>query len=240
METVKPYKTNKSKKKEVARMFDNISGKYDFLNHFLSMGTDKLWRRKAIKMLKPFSPKNILDVATGTGDFALAALTLKPDKIVGVDISSGMLDKGRIKIQKKKVSHIIEMTQADSENLPFDDNTFEAVTVAFGIRNFEDLKKGLSEMLRVVKPGKPIAIIEFSKPKKFPVKQLFNFYSKKIIPKLGKSISKDAAAYQYLPDSIAVFPEGKELVDILQQTGYKNVIVKPLSGGIASIYLGLK
>jgi demethylmenaquinone methyltransferase/2-methoxy-6-polyprenyl-1,4-benzoquinol methylase len=240
MQLVKPYNTDRSKKDEVAAMFDNISGKYDFLNHFLSLGIDKLWRKKAVKMLKPYHPKIILDVATGTGDFAIEALKLKPEKIIGIDISAGMLEKGKQKMQQKNVSHIVEMIKADSENLPFSDNTFDALTVAFGIRNFENLHKGLTEMLRVVKPAKPILIIEFSKPKKFPVKQVFGFYSKTIIPKVGKAISKDTAAYQYLPDSVAAFPEGDELVNILQQIGYKNVMVKSLSGGIASIYIGVK
>ena len=238
---VKPYnKSDKTKKEEVAEMFDNISGRYDFLNHFLSLGIDKLWRKKAVKMLKEVSPKRIIDLATGTGDFAIEALKLKPEKIIGVDISNGMLEKGRIKMKKKGVDDIIEMKNGDSENLPFEDNYFDALTVGFGVRNYEDLEKGLSEMLRVLKPGGKAVILEFSKPKKFPIKQLFNFYSKRIIPFLGKSISKDERAYTYLPDSVEAFPEGKEFLNILEKVGYKKTKLKLVSGGIATIYSGVK
>ena len=238
---VKPYNSSdKSKKEEVAEMFDNISGKYDFLNHFLSLGIDKLWRKKAIKMLKEVKPKRIIDLATGTGDFAIEALKLNPEKVVGVDISNGMLEKGRIKMKKRGVDDIIEMKNGDSENLPFEDNYFDALTVGFGVRNYENLEKGLSEMLRVIKPGGKAVILEFSKPKKFPIKQLFGFYSKRIIPVLGKSISKDKRAYEYLPDSVEAFPEGQDFIDILKKIGYKNVEAKQVSGGIATIYSGIK
>jgi demethylmenaquinone methyltransferase/2-methoxy-6-polyprenyl-1,4-benzoquinol methylase len=238
---VKPYnKSNRSKKEEVAEMFDNISGRYDFLNHFLSLGIDKLWRKKAVKILKPLQPKKIIDLATGTGDFAIAALKLNPDEIKGVDISDGMLEKGRIKMKKRGVEEIIEMVNGDSEDLPYEDNYFDALTVGFGVRNYENLEKGLAEMLRVIRPGGKAIILEFSKPKKFPIKQLFNFYSKRIIPVLGKSISKDSSAYAYLPESVEAFPEGQDFLAILTKTGYKNVEARPVSGGIATIYIGEK
>ena len=238
---VKPYnKADKSKKEEVAEMFDNISAKYDFLNHFLSLGIDKLWRKKAVKLLKPLQPKRIIDLATGTGDFAIAALKLNPSEVIGVDISNGMLEKGRIKMKNKKVDHIVQMVNGDSENLPFEDDYFDALTVGFGVRNYENLEKGLAEMLRVIRPGGMAVILEFSKPKKFPIKQLFNFYSKRIIPFLGKTISKDNSAYAYLPESVEAFPEGKDFTNILVKIGYKDVIAKPVSGGIATIYTGKK
>jgi len=240
-EVVKPYgESNKTKKEEVAEMFNNISGKYDFLNHFLSLGIDKLWRKKAVRLLKPKNPKTILDIATGTGDFAIASLKLNPERIVGLDISSGMLEKGREKMVKRKVDHIISMILGDSENLPFKDGEFDAITVGFGVRNFENLEQGLSEMLRVLSPNGTAAILEFSKPKKFPVKQAFGFYSKYLIPFWGRLISKDKAAYTYLPESVAAFPEGQEFLDILTQVGYKNVRSHLVSGGIATIYLGDK
>lgn len=238
---VKPYgDSTKSKKEEVAEMFNNISAKYDFLNHFLSLGIDKLWRKKAVKMLKTIQPNRILDIATGTGDFAIESLSLKPEEVVGLDISEGMLEKGREKMVKRKVDHIVSMRLGDSEEIPFEDNYFDALTVGFGVRNFQNLEKGLTEMLRVVRPGGMLIILEFSKPKKFPVKQYFHFHSKYIIPFFGKTISKDASAYTYLPESVAVFPEGENFEAILVQLGYKNVNSTLVSGGIATIYAGTK
>lgn len=238
---VKPYgKADSTKKEEVAEMFDNISKRYDFLNHFLSLGIDKIWRRKAIRILSKSQPKVILDIATGTGDFAIAALKLKPTKVVGLDLSAGMLDVGRVKMKKKKIDHIIDMIQGDSENLPFESNYFDAFTVGFGVRNFENLEKGLGEMLRVLKPNATGVILEFSKPKKFPVKQYYKFHSKYIIPKVGSAISKDKSAYAYLPESVAAFPEGQEFIDIMKKVGYRNVESKLVSGGIATIYYGVK
>lgn len=238
---VKPYKsTDKSKKEEVAEMFDNISGRYDFLNHFLSLGIDHLWRKKAVKMLKEIKPKRIIDLATGTGDFAIAALKLNPEEIIGVDISNGMLEKGREKMKNKGVDNIVQMKNGDSENLPFEDNYFDGLTVGFGVRNYENLEKGLSEMLRVIRPGGKAVILEFSKPKKFPVKQAFGTYSKYVIPFLGKTISKDKAAYTYLPESVEAFPEGQDFLNILSKLGYKEVKATPVSGGIATIYTGIK
>lgn len=221
-------------------MFNRISGKYDFLNHFLSVGIDKGWRRKAIKMLEEIHPKRILDIASGTGDFAIASLKLNPTEVVGMDISEGMLEVGRQKMKKRGVDHIVTMRLGDSEALPFEDNYFDALTVGFGVRNYENLELGLSEMLRVVRPGGKIIILEFSKPKKFPVKQYYAFHSKYIIPFFGKRISKEEKAYTYLPESVAAFPEGKDFTDILTKLGYKSVGQRLVSGGIATIYYGLK
>ncbi|MCU0398789.1 MAG: bifunctional demethylmenaquinone methyltransferase/2-methoxy-6-polyprenyl-1,4-benzoquinol methylase UbiE [Cyclobacteriaceae bacterium] len=238
---VVPYKEESaSKKEQVARMFDNISHRYDFLNHFLSLGIDKAWRKKAINILKPLQPKYLLDVATGTGDFAIQALKLNPEKITGIDISSGMLEVGRKKMQERGVASIIEMIQADSENLPFQENNFDAVTVAFGVRNFENLKLGLGEILRVMKPGALLVVLEFSRPRRFPFKQVYNFYFKTILPKLGNWISRDKAAYTYLPESVDAFPDGDDFLNVLKEVGYKNVSCKPLTFGISSIYTAQK
>ncbi len=238
---VKPYGNNdRSKKEEVAEMFNNISGKYDFLNHFLSLGIDKIWRKKAVELLKEIKPNRILDLATGTGDFAIESLRLKPQEIVGMDISEGMLEVGRQKMKKRGFDNIISMRLGDSEALPFEDDYFDALTVGFGVRNYENLDKGLSEMLRVVRPGGKLVILEFSKPKRFPVKQYYAFHSKYIIPFFGKRISKDENAYAYLPESVAAFPEGKDFENILNRLGYKEVNAKLVAGGIATIYSGLK
>lgn len=238
---VKPYGDDRtSKKQEVATMFNNISAKYDFLNHFLSLGIDKLWRRRAIKELKSLKPKRMLDIATGTGDFALEALKINPHNIIGVDISEGMLKVGMEKMKSKEVDHIISLRLGDSENLPFENEVFDAITVGFGVRNFENLEKGLSEMLRVLKPGGKAVVLEFSKPKSFPVKQLFSFYSNYFIPFFGKLFSKDQRAYSYLPESVKVFPEGQAFRDILIQVGFENVASFTVSGGIATIYSGTK
>ena len=204
------------------------------------MGIDKIWRKKAVKILGENNPKVILDIATGTGDFAVEALKLNPIKIVGIDISQGMLDVGIEKMKKKKVDHIIDLQLGDSENLPFDNDYFDGYTVGFGVRNFENLEKGLGEMLRVLKPNGRAVILEFSKPKKFPIKQSYYVYSKYILPTIGKVVSKDARAYKYLPESIAAFPEGQVFVDIMKKVGYKNVNSKLVSGGIATIYYGDK
>lgn len=238
---VKPYNdASKSKKEEVAEMFNNISKRYDFLNHFLSLGIDKIWRKKAIAELKEINPIRILDIATGTGDFALAALKINPKEVVGIDISEGMLAVGKEKMIAKKVDNIISMQLGDSENLPFEDNYFDGLTVGFGVRNFENLEKGLTEMLRVIRPGGKAIILEFSKPKNFPIKQVFGFYSKYFIPFFGKNISKDEKAYAYLPESVQAFPEGDAFKAILIKVGYQNVSSKLVSGGIATIYIGRK
>ena len=238
---VKPYgNENTSKKEEVAEMFNNISKRYDFLNHFLSLGIDKIWRRKAVNMLRPLKPQRILDLASGTGDFAIESLKLNPTEIVGMDISEGMLEVGRVKMKTKGYDNVISMRLGDSEDLPFEDGYFDALTVGFGVRNYENLEKGLTEMLRVVRKGGKIVILEFSKPKKFPVKQYYAFHSKYIIPFFGKRISKDAKAYAYLPESVAAFPEGESMIEILRNLGYLNVESKLVSGGIATIYSGDK
>ena len=238
---VKPYnQVDKSKKQEVAEMFDNISARYDFLNHFLSLGIDKIWRRKAINQLRSTPVKKLIDIATGTGDFAIAALKLNPEEVIGLDISAGMLAVGEQKMIKNKVDSIIKMQLGDSENIPYDSNYFDALTVGFGVRNFENLEIGLTEMLRVLKPGGKAVILEFSKPKRFPIKQIFGFYSRYFIPFFGKRISKDAQAYSYLPESVAAFPEGKDFEEILHKIGYKNIESTLVSGGIATIYAGIK
>jgi demethylmenaquinone methyltransferase/2-methoxy-6-polyprenyl-1,4-benzoquinol methylase len=238
--TVTPYNTDNSKAAQVEQMFDNIAPKYDFLNRTLSLGIDVLWRKKAIKLLGKKNPKQILDVATGTADLALEALSLNPDKITGIDISEGMLEFGRVKIAAKNLQSKIELIKADSENLPFANNTFDATMVSFGVRNFEHLDIGLTEILRTLKSGGTLMVLEFSKPEAFPVKQVYNFYSKNILPFIGKMISKDKAAYDYLPASVDAFPHGKAFLDILSKNGYKNASQIKLSFGIASIYLAEK
>jgi len=237
---VTPYKNQESKKEQVATMFNNIAGKYDFLNHFFSLGIDILWRKKAVKLLKPLNAKTFLDVATGTGDFAIECMSLKPDKVVGIDISQGMIDVGTKKLKEKGLDKTISLQLGDSENLPFEDNTFDAETVAFGVRNFENLEVGLAEMLRVLKPGGKTVVIEFSKPKTFPVKQLYYFHFKFIMPFFGRLISKDKSAYTYLPESVMAFPERTNFTDILTKVGYKDTGYKALTGGIACIYWGSK
>jgi demethylmenaquinone methyltransferase/2-methoxy-6-polyprenyl-1,4-benzoquinol methylase len=204
------------------------------------LGIDKIWRKKAVKMLRELQPKRILDLATGTGDFAIESLSLQPSEIVGMDISEGMLEVGRQKMKARGYDGIISMRLGDSENLPFEDNYFDALTVGFGVRNYENLEKGLSEMLRVVRPGGKLIILEFSKPKKFPIKQYYAFHSKYIIPFFGKRISKDEKAYAYLPESVAAFPEGDDFIAILKQTGYQEIGSKLVAGGIATIYYGTK
>ena len=238
---VLPYKDkNTSKKEQIAAMFNSISGKYDFLNHFLSLGIDILWRKRAVRLLKKHQPKLILDIATGTGDFAIEALSLNPEKIIGVDISEGMLSVGREKLIKKNLTDKIELISGDSEFLPFEDNFFDAVIVSFGVRNFENLEKGLSDMLRVLKPGGKVVILEFSKPKSFPFKQIYQFYFQWILPKIGKLISKNHAAYTYLPDSVEAFPDGDDFLNILDKIGFQKNQCTPLTLGISSIYSGSK
>ena len=239
---VKPYDgSDLSKKKQVEKMFDNISAKYDFLNHFLSFGIDHIWRRKTIKLIAKKNPTFILDVATGTGDLAFAAeKKINVEKIIGLDISNGMLEVGREKIKKKSLQGKLEFIQGDSENLPFKNDFFDAVMVSFGVRNFEDLNKGLKEIKRVLKPGGGIYILEFSKPKKFPLKQLFSFYSKLILPSLGSLISKDKSAYHYLPASVDAFPQGEDFVKKLQKVGFSSSSLRPLSGGISTLYSAFK
>lgn len=221
-------------------MFDSISRRYDFLNHFLSMGIDRRWRKKAIACLRARRPAHILDMATGTGDLALEALSLQPQKITGVDLSEGMLEIGRKKIREAGKSSAIELLKGDSENLSFADHTFDACTVGFGVRNFEDLDKGLAEIHRVLKPGAMFVVLEFSKPKAFPVRQLYQFYFNTILPFWGRYISKNQSAYSYLPESVRHFPDGKQFTAHLEKAGFRNTTMKALSLGICSIYTGVK
>lgn len=240
--TVTPYQNQQGTKKEqVADMFNNISKTYDFLNHFMSLGIDIIWRKKAINELKNDKPQLILDVATGTGDFAFEALgILKPKKIIGVDISQGMLDIADQKIAKRGLSDKFEVKLGDSEKLPFEANEFDAVTVAYGVRNFENLETGLADIHRVLKPGGKAVVLEFSKPKAFPVKQLYAFYFNYVTPGIGKLFSKDARAYTYLPESVAAFPDGEAFTGLMQKAGFKNTKSRPLAFGICSIYTGIK
>lgn len=221
-------------------MFNSIAWRYDFLNHFLSFGVDRYWRRKAVSMLKKNRPQLILDVASGTGDLAIAALKINPSKIYGIDISEDMLNIGREKIKKKGLQDKIELLESDSENLIFEDNKFDAVTVGFGVRNFENLEKGLTEMLRVLKPSGKAVILEFSKPKSAIIRSLYSFYSSKVCPWLGNMISKDPVAYTYLNKSVEAFPEGENFATILRKTGYTDIKIRPLTFGVVTIYTGSK
>lgn len=238
---ITPYKDSSlDKKHQVAAMFNNIAWRYDFLNHFLSFGVDKFWRRKAINQLKKDQPKIILDIATGTADLAIEAMRLNPEKIFGIDISSDMINIGKMKIRKKSLQEKIELMESDSENIFFDDNKFDAITVGFGVRNFDNLAKGLSEMHRVMKPGGRVIILEFSKPKNSVVKFLYHFYSTRICPLIGKIISKDNAAYSYLHESVEAFPEGEDFLSIFSKAGFRETMCKPLTFGVVSIYTGKK
>ncbi|MCF6341613.1 MAG: bifunctional demethylmenaquinone methyltransferase/2-methoxy-6-polyprenyl-1,4-benzoquinol methylase UbiE [Bacteroidales bacterium] len=221
-------------------MFDNIAHRYDFLNHFLSAGIDISWRKKVRRLLVPHRPKQILDVATGTGDLAIELSKLKPERIVGIDISEGMLNIGKEKISRRKLDKIITLETGDSENLHFAGNTFDAVSVAFGVRNFENLQAGLKEMNRVMKPGGVVAILEFSKPKKFPFKNIYRFYFKFILPGFGKLISKDNEAYTYLPESVQQFSEGAAFLKEMDKAGFKDNKQQRLTFGIATLYCGTK
>jgi demethylmenaquinone methyltransferase/2-methoxy-6-polyprenyl-1,4-benzoquinol methylase len=238
---VTPYKNQTtSKKEQVAAMFDNIAPKYDFLNQLLSLGIHKGWRRKAIRLLEVQKPKTILDIATGTADFAIEAMKLNPIKVVGVDISEGMLKLGRDKINKLGLQNKIELKTGDSESLPFSDNSFDAITVGFGVRNFENLEKGVADIYRVLNPDGMLVILEFSKPIHFPVKQVYNFYFKYVTPFVGKLFSKDSSAYTYLPESVNAFPAGEEFLKILNNAGFKETKAISLTFGIASIYIARK
>ena len=218
-------------------MFDRISPKYDMLNHLLSFNIDKVWRRKTAKTVAQFSPQTILDLATGTADLAIQLAKHNPQAhIIGMDISEKMLEIGKAKITKQGLENQIELHLGDAAALPFEDNSFDAVTVAFGVRNFEHLEQGLSEIRRVLKPNRQIVILEFSMPEKFPVKQAYRLYFKHILPKIGKRISKDASAYAYLPASVVVFPKPADFVQILVSHGFKNASAKPLTFGIATLY----
>ena len=241
MTKIKPYKNSDlGKKEQVAKMFDTISGEYDGLNRVISFGIDVKWRKKVVKIVNQTNPKSILDIATGTGDLAIALAKTNADKIIGLDISRGMLDIGKEKILKEKLENTIEMVLADSENMPFEDNTFDAITVAFGVRNFEALEKGLKEILRVLKPNGVFVILETSVPTKTPFKQGYKLYTKHMLPLIGKMFSKDNNAYTYLSESASVFPYGEALNNILRKIGFINVKDFPQTLGVATIYTSTK
>tara|TARA_B100001758_G_C18355862_1_gene582650 strand:+ start:497 stop:1216 length:720 start_codon:yes stop_codon:yes gene_type:complete len=239
MSKVTPYNSTESKKKQVTEMFNNIAGSYDFLNHSLSFGMDNLWRKIAIKKLTN-NPKDILDIATGTADFAISATKYTDANIIGVDISEGMLKVGKEKIAKKRLKDRITLQLADSEDLPFKTASFDAVTAGFGVRNFENLQKGLKEIYRVLKSGGSAIILEPSTPKYFPLKQLYNLYFHYILPAIGTWISKDKKAYNYLPNSVEAFPSGKKFNLELEKVGFKKVKYYPLTFGIVSMYMAIK
>ena len=229
------------KKAQVAEMFNNIAGRYDFLNHFLSMGIDKGWRKKAIAAVAQINPQNILDVATGTGDMAIAAAkTIHPKRIAGLDIADQMLEVGRKKITEQNLSSIISMQTGDSESMPFATGEFDAVMCAYGVRNFEHLEEGLAEMNRVLRPGGKVVILEFSHPTGAIIKPLYQFYFRYILPTLGKLVSKHSKAYTYLPESVMAFPEGKRFCEILGQCGFKEAKARPLTFGITTLYTAMK
>lgn len=241
-DTIVPFKeSGLSKKQQVANMFDKIAFRYDFLNHFLSAGIDVTWRKKAIKQLRSIQPQSVLDVATGTGDVAILTYKiLHPKKITGIDISNGMLEIGRSKVEKLGLENEIELLNGDSESISFPDASFDAITVAFGVRNFENLEKGLKEMLRVLKPGGKLVVLEFSKPKQIAFKGIYNLYMQIVAPGIGKMVAKNKDAYQYLNESVQKFPEGKEFIEILNKAGYKNTYFEALTLEICSIYCGSK
>lgn len=240
-EHIKPYGKDGKKSEQVEEMFDNIAPAYDKLNHTLSMGIDRKWRRKAINMLRPFHPRRIMDAATGTGDFAiLACRELQPDSLIGTDISEGMMEVGREKVKQAHLSDKISFAREDCTSLSFADGSFDAITVAFGIRNFESLDKGISEMCRVLAPGGHLVILELSAPECFPMKQLFAIYSKAVIPLLGKCISKDNSAYSYLPQSIHAFPQGEVMQEVIRRAGFGKVYFKRLTFGICTLYVATK
>ena len=238
---VVPYNnTGESKKLQVRKMFDHIAHRYDFLNHFLSFGTDKAWRRKAILRLKENKPLAILDVATGTGDFALEAIRINPQSVTGVDISEEMLSIAKEKIAKAGLEKQIHFQWADAEDLPFADGSFDASTVAFGVRNFENALKGLAEINRVLKAGGILVILEFSMPTRFPFKQVYTFYFHRLLPLIGKWVSKDHSAYTYLPDSVSAFPQGEEFVGWLLRAGFREAEFNPLTFGVVNLYVARK
>jgi demethylmenaquinone methyltransferase/2-methoxy-6-polyprenyl-1,4-benzoquinol methylase len=238
---IKPFSAEGSKKDQVRSMFDRIAPRYDFMNRFLSVGIDKSWRREAIQSFQKDHPQILLDVATGTGDMAImAARLLKPSNIIGIDISENMLEAGRKKIQKEKTGTKIELYSGDGETINFGEDTFDGVMVAFGVRNFENLEKGLSEILRVLKPGAQLVVLEFSKPRLPVIKQLYNLYMGVVAPQMAKWFNQNKKAYQYLNESAMAFPDRQDFIDILKQTGYSNTECKPLSLGICCIYRGRK
>lgn len=239
-ETIKPY-NNGEKTTQVEQMFDNIAPTYDTLNHRLSWDIDRSWRKKAIRQLEPFHPQTMLDIATGTGDFAiLSAEMLHPQRLVGADISEGMMEIGRQKVAQKGLQDIISFAKEDCLSLSYSDETFDAVTAAFGIRNFADLDKGLCEMCRVLKTGGHLSIVELTTPVSFPMKQFFHIYSHSVLPIYGRLISKDTSAYSYLTKTIEAFPQGEQMVEILKKSGFREAIFQRLTFGICSMYFATK
>lgn len=240
-ENITPYNNGQEKSKQVETMFDTIAHSYDLLNHRLSLGIDYIWRNTAIKQLKPHEPATILDVATGTGDFAIkAAKELSPEKVIGIDISEGMMFIGQEKVKKERLNSIISFEKEDCENLSYNDNTFDAIITAFGIRNFQNLDKSLKEMCRVLKKGGHVSILELSQPVTFPMKQLFWLYSHSILPIYGKLVSKDKNAYRYLTTTIEAFPQGEVMVGILRKAGFTEATFKRLTFGICTCYFATK
>ena len=236
-----PYKdSDLGKKEQITQMFDNVSDNYDFLNRVLTFGIDVRWRKKVVKIVRDQQAKNVLDIATGTGDLAIMLAQAGIEKVTGLDLSPGMLEVGKKKVAQKKLDNVVDMIVGDSENLPFDDASFDAITVGFGVRNFENLEKGLSEIYRVLKPGGSFVVLETSQPEVFPIKQGYQIYSKYVIPTLGKLFSKDKKAYSYLPESAAVFPYGEAFNNILLKTGFSTSKVFPQNMGIATIYHAIK
>lgn len=238
--TKPPVTQQPGRKEQVRQMFDSIAGNYDFLNHFLSLGIDRGWRKKLIRKMAEQKPATILDLATGTADLAIMSAVLNPELIIGTDITEGMLEIGRQKVADRGLQHLIELRTADSENLPFEDNFFDAATVAFGVRNYENLPKGLTEMRRVLKPGGKAYILEFSKPKATPFRQLYYVYFNYILPVFGKLVSKHNSAYAYLPESVNNFPEGEYFLQIMKQSGFVHCTVRRLTLGICSFYTAEK
>lgn len=237
-EKIKPYDQAGEKGQQVEQMFDGIAHSYDLLNHLLSMGIDRSWRRKTIKALLGYDHDEILDIATGTGDFALLeAKILQPKKIIGADLSEGMMEVGRQKVKKVGLENVISFQKEDCMNLTFEDNTFDAVTVAYGVRNYQDLDRGLREMLRVLKPGGHVAILELCTPKSFPMKQLFWVYSRVVMPLVGKLVSKDARAYSYLPATMEAFPQGEIMKGIMEKAGFEGVTFKRFTAGLSTMYI---
>ena len=238
---ITPYKgSNLAKKEQVTQMFDTISGNYDDLNRVISFGIDVKWRKNVLKLVAEKKPTTILDIATGTGDLAILMAATNAEKIIGLDISAGMLEVGKKKVEDKKLSNVIDLVLGDSENIPFEDNHFDAITVGFGVRNFENLEKGFAEILRVLKPNGIFVILETSVPEKTPYKQGYKFYTKNILPVIGKIFSKDNSAYGYLSESAAVFPYGEALNNILRKTGFIDVVAMPQTFGVATIYSASK
>ena len=240
-ESIKPYSNEGAKGEQVERMFDQIAHSYDFLNHTLSLGIDRSWRKAAIDSLKPYAPQRILDVATGTGDFALMAVDrLHPLSLIGADLSEGMLSVGREKVERAGKSDVITLQKEDCMALSFEDNTFDAVTVAYGVRNFEDLDRGLREMLRVLKPGGRLVIIELTSPVRFPMKQLFWLYAHVWMPIVGKLVSRDSRAYSYLPATMEAFPQGEVMQGIIEKAGFQSVKFRRFTFGLSTLYTAEK